>query len=160
MDGAGQVPCGKRIAAVPPSAGASPGPLYLRLCMCAPANPPTPPAGGIDYPDEFRGCYAEGAPRTLPDLLANSSAAMTPTVCRDLALAGGYRLYATQNGALCYGGYVPPADARKAPGGCQLACPGARKAGASTCALQGLCASPLGSGLLKRRLLGRSAVYD
>lgn len=82
--------------------------------------------GGIDYPEEYRGCFAETPTlRSLPDLLGASTAAMTPTICRNLARARAYRYYATQNGTLCFGGTVSPVSLGNAAGSCQTLCPGA-----------------------------------
>ena len=84
-----------------------------------------PSEGGIDYPTEFKGCFKENATaRALPWALGNSSAAMTPTLCRNMAMEKGYRFYATQNGTDCFGGNVDPTFLGRKKAGCELPCPG------------------------------------
>lgn len=82
--------------------------------------------GGTPFDSELIGCYMERPGRALPELLADSPA-MTPQLCRQLALNQSLRFYATADVTKCYGGRLSPSYLPKSPGGCNSSCPGAPK---------------------------------
>ena len=74
---------------------------------------------------EYVGCYKESVPtgRSLPEDLGDSPQ-MTAFLCRERALAGRFKFYATQNGSRCFAGNADPTFLGASQGGCRAACPG------------------------------------